>query len=67
MKEKIKELIQHHTNSKNEISSMLEELNQIDNSKLSYQEIDSLEESKLKLLDELYFRSLFISDLENLL
>lgn len=67
MKEKIKELILHHSNSRDECRSLLEELNQIDSSKLSYQEIDSLEESKLKLLEEAYWRSVMLSDLENLL
>lgn len=67
MKHKIQELINHHKIAKQEVEFLLEELNQIDGSKLSYIEIDSLEMSKLKYLDELYFRQLFIQDLENLL
>ena len=67
MKDKIEELIFHHKTAKQEVSTMLEELNQIDSSKLSYQEVDSLEESKLKLIDEKYFRQLFIQDLQSLL
>lgn len=67
MKERIKELIQHHKQSKLECQSLLEELNQIESSKLSYQEIDSLETSKVKLLEEMYLRSVFVTDLESLL
>ncbi len=67
MKDKIKELIKHHTDSKDEVYSILEQLNQIDTSKLDYLEEDALRESKIKLEDELYFRRLFIQDLESLL
>ena len=67
MKEKIEELIISYKQYKFECQCLLEELSQIDGSKLSYQEIDSLEESKLKLLEEAYWRSVMLSDLENLL
>ena len=54
MKTKIQELINQHKNSKNEVNSLLEELSQIDSSKLSYQEIDSLETSKVRLFEGIY-------------
>ena len=67
MKDKIKELIKHHTNSKNECNNLLEELNQIDSSKLSYQEIDSLESLVSKYTEESCWRGVFISQLQDLL
>jgi hypothetical protein len=54
MKEKIQELIFHHKNSKNEVSTLLEELNQI-------------EESKIRYEVEYEMRQLMIQDLEELL
>jgi hypothetical protein len=67
MKTKIQELIKHHTEAKNEVSYFLEELSQIDTSKLDSVEKEALRDSKLKYEDELYFRRLFLQDLENLL
>ena len=67
MKGKIEQLIQQHRLAKDEVNNLLEELNQIDSSKLSYQEVDSLEVSKVKLLEEIYLRSVFVTDLESLL
>jgi hypothetical protein len=67
MKQKIEDLIAHHKQAKIEVNFLLEELNQIDTSKLSYQEVDSLRETEMKYSDELYFRRLFIQDLESLL
>lgn len=67
MKEKIQELIDHHKTAKMECYNLLEELSQIDTTKLSYQEENALKELKTKNNDELYFRQLFIQDLESLL
>lgn len=67
MKEKIQELIFHHKNSKNEVSTLLEELNQIGTDKISYQEDISLKELKAKYQEEYDMRQLFIQDLESLL
>lgn len=67
MKEKIEDLIKQQKMAKFECQSLLEELNQIDSSKLSNQETNSLEESKMRYLDEVYFRQLFIQDLETIL
>ena len=67
MKEKIQELIKHHINSKNEVNSLLEELNQIDNSKLSLQEIDDLQSLINRYTEESCWRGVFISQLQDLL
>lgn len=67
MKERIQELIKHQTNSRNEVRSLLEELNQIDADKISYQEYNSLNELKVKYEEEMSLRSSFITDLENIL
>jgi len=67
MKEQIKELIRHHKESRTEVFIMLEELNQINTTKLNYKENDSLREHKIKLEEEYDMRGLFITDLKNLL
>lgn len=67
MKQKIQELINSHKLAKMECYSLLEELSQIDTTKLSYQEEDALNELKMKNTEELYYRQLFIQDLESLL
>ncbi|GEM_PF-5520425 len=67
MKEKIKELIQHHTNSRIEIKNLLEELSQVDEVKLSYQEEVALKELRAKYSEEYSMRGIFIDELENLL
>lgn len=67
MKEKVQELIQHHKSSKDEVYMLLEELNQIDIDKISYQEDIALKELKAKHQEEYDMRQLFIQDLESLL
>lgn len=67
MKQKIEELIKHHKTAKLEVFTMLEELSQIDESKLDYKEIDSLRYSKIRYSEEVYFRQLFIQELKDLL
>lgn len=67
MKQKIQELIQSHKTAKTEVKQLLEELSQIDTSKLDYLEEDALKESKIRYEVEYEFRQLMIQDLEDLL
>ena len=67
MKDKIKELIQQQKTAKIEVEYMLEELNQIDSSKLSLQEINDLQSLISKYTEESCWRGVFISQLQDLL
>lgn len=67
MKQKIQELIQQQKIAKQECFSLLEELSQIEDSKLDYKELDALKESKIRLEAEYEVRCSVLSDLENLL
>lgn len=67
MKDKIEDLIQQYTEAKQEIFSLLEELNQINTTKLNYKENDSLREHKIKLEESGYQKGLFVDDLKKLL
>lgn len=67
MKQKILELIRYHIEAKNECNSLLEELNQINNSELSYKEDDGLEGLKMLYQQEHSLRGIIISQLEDLL
>ena len=67
MKEQIQQLIDNYKLSKLEVVSYLEELNQIDSSKLDYKEIDSLRESVIRYEESHYLYSIIITELENLL
>lgn len=67
MKEQIEELIEKYKLQKLEVFSYLEELNQIDSSKLDYKENDSLRESIIRYEESHYLYSIIINDLENLL
>lgn len=67
MKEKIQKLIQQQKTAKSEVQYMLEELSQIEESKLGYKELDALKESKIRYEIEYEMRQLFIQDLEELL
>jgi len=67
MKEKIEELIVHHQNSKKEVDILLEELYQIDLTKLSDKDVQELECSKIALDTERGMRVLFITELQDLL
>lgn len=67
MKQKILDLIEQYKEQKQEVFTMLEELNQINTTKLNYKENDSLREHKIKLSEEYDMRGLFITDLKNLL
>ena len=63
----IQQLIDHHKSSKQEVYMMLEELSQIDEDKISYQEYNALNDLKVKYEEEMSLRSSFITDLEDLL
>ena len=63
----IKELIAEHQTHKDEVFGLLNELNQISNTKLSVEDRKLLEISIIKAEEELHFRNLFISQLEDLL
>lgn len=67
MKTEIQELIKHYTETKKEIWMMLEELSQVDDTKLSIEEKESLKLSIARLSTEYEMRGLIVSDLTNLL
>lgn len=67
MKEKIQQLIENHTFAKQELKVMLEELSQIDMSKLSAIDRREMECSQIALESEESLRGQFISSLEDLL
>ena len=67
MKNKIQELIEHHKTAKTEVKNLLEELSQVDEVKLSYQEEVALKELRAKYSEEYSMRGIFIDELENLL
>ena len=67
MKEKIQQLIESQKLAKNEVHILIEELSQIDEDKISYQEFNSLNELKAKYTEELELRLVFINELEDLL
>jgi len=67
MKTKIQELIDQHTFAKQELNGMLEELSQIDDSKLSDVDKQQLDYSKIALDSEHTIRLLIINQLEDLL
>jgi len=67
MRDEIKVLIAEHKMAMMEVRSLLEELSQIDEVKLSYQEYEALKELKSNYLMEVSMRELFIGQLEGLL
>jgi hypothetical protein len=67
MKEKIENLIEQYKESRQEVFNLLDELNQINITKLNYKENDSLREHKIKLSEGLYMRNIMLSDLQSLL
>lgn len=67
MKQKILDLIAQHKLSKQECNIMIEELNQIDSSKITKEEYKDLQELKLRYMEEVGLRHVFIQDLESLL
>lgn len=67
MKDKIKELISQQKLRKDEVKRLLEELFQIDDSKLSDKDKEQLENSKQVLEVERNLRLSFIFELEDLL
>lgn len=67
MKEQIQQLIDNYKLSKIEVFNCLEELNQIDGSKLDYKENDSLREFIIRHEETHYLYSIIINDLENIL
>lgn len=67
MKQKIEQLIQHHKLAKQECFELLQELYKLKDSDLSKAEKDGLEIAINRNENEIYLRSVFISDLEDLL
>lgn len=67
MKEKIENLIRQYKEAKQEVWSLLEELSQIDVTKLDHKENDSLRESKIRFEEEYAWRGVFINSLKDLL
>jgi len=67
MKEKIQELILQQKTAKTEVKYLLEELSQIEESKLDYKELDALKESKIRYEVEYEMRQIMIQDLQSLL
>ena len=63
MKQKIKELIQHHKSACEEVKELLNELNSLEGRK----GFDNLSELVDKYSEELSLRRVFISQLEDLL
>ena len=62
MKQKIKELIQHHKSACEEVKELLNELNSLEG-----KDIDSVSELVNKYSEELSLRRVFIGQLEDLL
>ena len=62
MKQKIKELIQHHKSACEEVKELLKELHGLEG-----KDIDSVSELVDKYYEELALRRVFISQLEDLL
>jgi len=67
MKEQIENLIQQYRESRIEVWNLLEELSQIETTKLDYKEVDSLRSLKTRYEEEYTWKGVFISELENLL
>lgn len=67
MKEKIEELISIHDFAQKEIKNMLEELSQIDDTKLSPVDLNQLDCSKIALDSEYTLRCQFVESLKDLL
>lgn len=67
MKEQIQELIDNYKLSKLEIFNYLEELSQVDGSKLDSKENYSLKNAIIRYEEEYAWKGTFISELENLL
>jgi len=64
MKQKILDLISQHKLSKLECNMMIEELNQIDNNKITKEEYKDLQDLKAKYIEESAWRAVFINQLE---
>lgn len=67
MKNKIQDLIQQHKLSKLEVNTLIEELNQVSDTKMSKDDYSDLTELKLRYIEEVGLRTVFISELESLL
>lgn len=67
MENRIQELIQQHQLAKLELTTLIEELSQIDGSKLSKIEFMELNVLKLRYMEEIDLRLGFISELESIL
>jgi len=65
-KDKLEELIEHHTHAKQEAWGLANELFNTNDSKMTVEEKRALEEAKLSMQSEYSFRSLFVEDLKNL-
>lgn len=66
MKEQIEQLIESYKESRKEVWSLLGELNQVDITKLTTEEINSLKESIIRYQEEYSWRGVFMSELQDL-
>lgn len=66
MKEQIEQLIESYKESRKEVWSLLGELNQVDITKLTIEEINSLKESTIRYQEEYSWRGVFMSELQDL-
>jgi len=64
MKQKILDLIAQHKLSKQECNMMIEELNKVDISKISSNELSHLQHLKFRIIEEASWRGIFINQLE---
>ena len=67
MKQKIKELIQHHKSACEEVKELLNELNGLSDIKMSEESNNALINAKIRAEEEHAWRGVFISQLEDLL
>jgi len=67
MKKKIQDLLDEYRLSKQEAYFLLEELSQVDGSKMSPEDKIALESTKLKTTEEIAWRGVFIGRLEDIL
>jgi len=67
MKEKIQELIQHHTTACNEITELINELYGLEGKSDKQEDIDALNQTIERSISEKAWRKVFINQLEDLL
>ena len=67
MKEKIQHLIDFNKEVRDELWSMLNELNKLERKKMSKEDKEAFKTSKIELLKEVEMRAIFCSELKSLL